>query len=421
MQQHNPGLPPAAAAVGTVRVGKAPRDPRIDVFRGIALVMIFINHVPGNPYEYLTIRNLGFADAAEAFFLMSGIAAGLAYTPRFIEKDRMSHGLWRAIAPLWKRAWSLYVVQIALSAVALGIFAAAFQITTQAEFLTKINMRQVFQNPTQALIGIPLLTHQFGYVNILPAYSVLLVCAPAAIMLGLRRPRLLLALSLTLWLVTGIYRLNLPNYPNPGGWFFNPFAWQAIFICGLLVGLSQRQGYRFFPQSRALFWLSVTVLLGILAWKYVPGLGQFLNLQMHHLREAGVPFNLTSHDKTYLSAPRFIHILALGYFLSQLPTVTRMAAHRMASPFRLIGQHGLLIFASGTVLALFCQTLMLAKPEAVWMVWVLPVLGTGALLGIAWIAEASRRVLSAPPTAAERQPALTGTGFEKPLTVQSKL
>ena len=420
MPQLNAGLSPATASARAAPLGKAPRDPRIDVFRGLALVMIFINHVPGNPYEYLTIRNLGFADAAEAFFLMSGIAAGLAYTPRFIERDRVTHGLWRAVAPLWKRAWSLYVVQIVLSAVALGIFATAFQITTEAEFLTKINMRQVFQNPAQALIGIPLLTHQFGYVNILPAYSVLLICAPAAIMLGLRWPWLLFALSLNLWLLTGVFRLNLPNYPNPGGWFFNPFAWQAIFVFGLLVGLSQRQGYRFFPASRALFWLSVAVLLGILAWKYVPGLGTLLNLQMHHLREAGVPFNLTSHDKIYLSAPRFIHILALGYFLSQLPSVTRFAAHRVASPFRLIGRHGLLIFASGTVLALVCQTAMLAQPKAVWMVWVLPALGTAVLFAIALLAETSRRVLSAPTTPLERQPVISGSGFEKTSIVEAR-
>ena len=54
------------------------RDPRIDAFRGLALIMIIIDHMPGNPWEHLTIRNIGFSDAAEAFFIMSGIAAGIA-------------------------------------------------------------------------------------------------------------------------------------------------------------------------------------------------------------------------------------------------------------------------------------------------------------------------------------------------------
>lgn len=394
MLQHRAKTDPFPVPSSPALTTKAPRDPRIDVFRGLALVMIFINHVPGNPYEYLTIRNLGFSDAAEAFFLMSGIAAGLAYTPRFMQAQRNKRGLWRAIAPLWKRAWSLYVVQITLSACALGIFATAYRLTGRTELLTRINMRQVFHNPTEGLIGVPLLTHQFGYVNILPAYSVLLVCAPVAIYLGLRRPRLLFLLSLTLWMLTGIFRLNLPNYPNPGGWFFNPFAWQAIFVCGLLVGLGQRQGKPFFPQSRPLFWASVAFLLLVLAWKYVPSLGAFLNLQMHHLAQAGVPFNITSHDKTFLAAPRFLHILALGYVLSQLAVVMRFSAHRYTSPLRLIGRHGLLIFAAGTVLALACQALMIAQPDAVWMAWILPLVGTIALLTIAILAEASRRNLS---------------------------
>ncbi|MDP2781934.1 OpgC domain-containing protein, partial [Devosia sp.] len=61
-------------------VSPAPRDLRLDMFRGVALVMIFINHVPGTLYESFTNRNFGFSDAAEAFVFMSGMAAGLAYS-----------------------------------------------------------------------------------------------------------------------------------------------------------------------------------------------------------------------------------------------------------------------------------------------------------------------------------------------------
>ncbi|WP_078059389.1 OpgC family protein [Tropicimonas marinistellae] len=367
------------------------RDPRIDAFRGLALVMIFINHVPGNPYEYLTIRNLGFADAAEAFFLMSGIAAGLAYTARFFPAERARNGLWHAVAPLWKRAWSLYIVQMVLSAVALAIFAVAYKFSGLPELLTQNNMRQVFHNPTEGLIGLPILTHQFGYVNILPAYSVLLVCAPVAILVGLRWPRALFFGSLGLWLVTGLFRLNLPNYPNEGGWFFNPFAWQAIFVIGLLVGITQRQGKHFFPQSRVLFGLSAAFLVFVLVWKYVPGMEDFFNIQMHRLAKAGVPFIFTSHDKTYLAAPRFLHILALAYLLSQMAVVSRASAHPFAAPVRLLGQHGLLIFAVGTIFSLLFQATMIALPQAEWLDWVLPPLGVGALFGIARLADISGR------------------------------
>ncbi|EJZ16569.1 OpgC domain-containing protein, partial [Rhizobium sp. Pop5] len=64
------------------------RDTRLDVLRGLALIMIFINHVPGQIFEYATTKNFGFSDAAEAFVLISGIAVGLAYGSRFETGNR---------------------------------------------------------------------------------------------------------------------------------------------------------------------------------------------------------------------------------------------------------------------------------------------------------------------------------------------
>ncbi|MGO8048532.1 OpgC domain-containing protein, partial [Rhizobium johnstonii] len=55
------------------------RDTRLDVLRGVALIMIFINHVPGQIFEYVTTTNFGFSYVAEAFVLISGIAVGPAY------------------------------------------------------------------------------------------------------------------------------------------------------------------------------------------------------------------------------------------------------------------------------------------------------------------------------------------------------
>ena len=46
---------------------RGPRDPRIDFFRGVALIWIFIDHVPGNLLAHLTLRNFGFSDASELF------------------------------------------------------------------------------------------------------------------------------------------------------------------------------------------------------------------------------------------------------------------------------------------------------------------------------------------------------------------
>jgi hypothetical protein len=65
------------------------RDTRLDVFRALALLSIFINHVPGTIYEKFTHREFGFSDSAEAFVLISGLAVALAYSSKFVEGIRL--------------------------------------------------------------------------------------------------------------------------------------------------------------------------------------------------------------------------------------------------------------------------------------------------------------------------------------------
>ncbi|MCA2012743.1 OpgC domain-containing protein [Cereibacter sphaeroides] len=370
---------------------KRPRDPRIDAFRGIALVMIFIDHVPGNPYERFTLRNWGFSDAAEAFFIMSGIAAGLAYSGRFSREARQRNGLWAAVKPMWLRAWTLYQVQILLTAWAVAIFAAGAIFYNLPELMTQINLRQVFNNTAAALIGIPTLGHQLGYVNILPAYAVLLLAGPAAMLLGMRWPWALAGAAVALWFAAGLWRLNLPAYPNPGGWFFNPFSWQLIFSIGLLTGMAARQGKRFVPYSPWLFGAALGYLLLVLAWIYVPGFGEFLNHQMARLGSLGAPFHIVSHDKTFVALPRLLHVLAMAYVLASLPIVTRLSGMTWAEPLRLMGRQGLLVFAGGTVLSLLFQVVMQAWGEPAWMGWVLPPMGIALSVALAWVAEWQKR------------------------------
>src|SRR5260370_29658446 len=57
----------------------AERDLRIDLFRGLALWLIFLDHIPANIVSWITIRNYGFSDAAEIFIFVSGYTAALVY------------------------------------------------------------------------------------------------------------------------------------------------------------------------------------------------------------------------------------------------------------------------------------------------------------------------------------------------------
>ena len=56
------------------------RDIRLDLFRGLALWFIFLDHIPTNIVSWLTVRNYGFSDATEIFVFISGYTAVIAYS-----------------------------------------------------------------------------------------------------------------------------------------------------------------------------------------------------------------------------------------------------------------------------------------------------------------------------------------------------
>ena len=365
------------------------RDERLDMFRGLALLMIFINHVPGTFYEGLTSRNFGFSDAAEAFVFMSGMASGLAYSNRF-----RTGSLWAATAKVWARARQLYFVHITITILSLAIFAAAAKWLGLGELLAKNNIAPLFQQPLGTMVGIPLLTHQLGYLNILPLYMTLLLVTPLLIIVGLRWPVPLALASVLLWAIAGEFRLNFPNYPNEGGWFFNPFSWQLVFVLGLLSGMAMKVGKRFIPYQPVLFGLAAAILVFTLIWMKVPPIGKAMNGTMGWFGSMGTPFYLIWFDKTFLTLPRLLHALALFYVLGHLPIMRTIAQSWIAAPFRLMGRQGLAVFAAGTVLSMALQ--VVKAPMDAHPLWDGLLLGGGLLflVGLAWVltktAELSR-------------------------------
>lgn len=337
----------------------SPRDLRLDVFRGLALVMIFVNHVPGTVYETLTSRNFGLSDAAEGFVLMSGIAAGLAYG-----RGMGRRPYWPTVGRIWHRAWTLYLVHLLTVACAIAIAAATARYLHSTRLLFANELGMLFRDPTGFLIGVPLLTHQLGYLNILPLYAVLLLVTPGLLWLGLQRPALLLALSVLLWLLTGVREWNLPNFPNPGGWHFNPLAWQLIFVIGLLAGIAARDGRVFFPVRRWAQILAALILVAGLAWSKVPVVFEGFSAAMGWAANHGIHRFFWMVEKTYLAWPRLLHMLALAYLLASLAGVRRLCSARLAAPLALLGRHALPVFALGSVLCFAGQAILDVAPKS---------------------------------------------------------
>src|SRR5262245_24763503 len=88
---------------------RSERDLRLDLFRGLSLIFIFIDHVPDNVLSYLTLQSFSFCDAAEVFIFISGYAAAMVYG-----KALQRQGSIIATAQIYRRVWQLYVAHIFL-------------------------------------------------------------------------------------------------------------------------------------------------------------------------------------------------------------------------------------------------------------------------------------------------------------------
>ena len=58
----------------------ATRIATVDFARGLVLVAMTIDHLPGNVLEHFTPRNFALSDSAEAFVFLSGLSVGLVTT-----------------------------------------------------------------------------------------------------------------------------------------------------------------------------------------------------------------------------------------------------------------------------------------------------------------------------------------------------
>ena len=92
------------------------------------------------------------------------------------------------------------------------------------------------QQPGVALIQALMLKFQPNFMDVLPLYIVLLLAFPLVLWLLLHWPIVALALSVALYAAVQHFYWNLPAYPT-GTWFFNPLAWQLIFVVGAWLGV----------------------------------------------------------------------------------------------------------------------------------------------------------------------------------------
>jgi hypothetical protein len=362
-----------ASAISLPAVGE--RELRLDLFRGLALWLIFIDHLPPSLLTWITLRNYGFSDATEIFIFISGYTAAFVYGRAMLES-----GFVVATARILRRAWQIYVAHVFLFTIFLAEISYVATSFDNPLYSEEMGIMDFLKQPDVTIIQALLLRFRPVNMDVLPLYIVLMLSLPLILVMIRWKPDLTLALSAVLYAVTWEYDLYLSAYPN-GFWAFNPLAWQLLFVFGAWCALGGAQRMSRILSSPITLSLCVAYLFAsfcvTLTW-YVPQLG--------HVVPRRIEQWMYPIDKTDLDVLRFAHFLALAAITVRfLPRDWPGLRSPWLKPLILCGQHSLEIFCLGIFLA-FAGHFILAEVAGGAALHALISLG-GILImsGVAWI------------------------------------
>jgi hypothetical protein len=322
------------------------RDLRLDLFRGLALWFIFLDHVPDNIVSWLTVRNYGFSDATEIFVYISGYTAVIAYS-RMMKRQ----GWVRAASRIYRRVWQLYVAHILLFVAFIAQIAWLSTKLDASALIEEMQLLGLGQDPFHAMLEAAFLKFRPVNLDVLPLYIVLLAVFPIVLPLVVRWPKAVLLASVALYAATCHFDWNLPGYPGDKVWFFNPMAWQVVFYTGAAMAvlaprLSWMDRWRRPVSVLAFLYLCFAAFIA-LSWHYNG---------LERLIPDIVARQIYPIDKTNVDILRFLHFLAIAWFVRlAIPPHASFLRWRIMEPLRRCGEHSLQIFCVGTFLALSAE------------------------------------------------------------------
>jgi hypothetical protein len=358
------------------------RELRLDLFRGLALWLIFIDHLPQNLLTWLTIRNYGFSDATEIFIFISGYTAAFVYGRAMQEQGTVV-----ASARILKRVWQIYVAHVFLFTIFLAEISYVATRFQNPLYTEEMGILDFLKEPDVTIVQALLLRFRPVNMDVLPLYIVLMLFLPLILWLMRRRADLTLGLSVLLYVLTWEFDWHLTAYPN-GSWAFNPFAWQLLFVFGAWCALGGAKRMTRILNSPITLWICVAYLLGAfwvtLTW-HIP--------QIHHLLPKLLEQWMYPINKPDLDVLRFAHFLALAALTVRfLPRDWPALKSVWLRPMVLCGQHSLEIFCIGVFLAFAGQFFLGEIAGGALMHGLVSLVGIVIMSAAAWVFSWYKRV-----------------------------
>jgi len=254
-------------------------------------------------------------------------------------------------------------------------------------YAEELGAANFLNEPGLAVVKALTLQFQPAFMDILPLYIVLLAVLPLVLALLRSCPGVMFFVSFALWLAVQFdKRIALPAYPGPDQvWFFNPFAWQALFLLGAWLGWRGIGGGISWLRGRWLFCLAAGLSLAAFLIR--------LNWTLHGFYD---PIPLLISDKPLwqflskrdLGLLRLANILAVALLVARMiDPQARFLASLAAWPFVICGRHSLHIFCLGILLSVLGHLVLDEFFGGIPMQFAISTAGVAIMIGVAALIE----------------------------------
>ncbi|WP_341315883.1 OpgC domain-containing protein [Paraburkholderia sp. IMGN_8] len=314
----------------------------LDFFRGLVLLIIVVDHIGGSILSRVTLHAYALCDAAEVFVFLGGFATATAYaalTERRTEAIARSRFL--------RRSLEIYRAFLVTAGLMLLVSAVLTAFSIDGPNLATTDLDDLIDTPMAALRDILLFRRQPYLASVLPMYAFFALLVPMILPLARNKPWLLLAGSVALWAGAPAIDAYLPAAPDTH-WDFNPFAWQLLFVLGVLARC--QPVYQRVSAHRLGWLVSVLALAVVAAAAYY---------KLFIEREP-----LDGNFKQNLSYLRAVNFLAIAWLVANLIELGWAKKLAQWLPWvGMIGRKGLLCFIAGAVISLVVDSVLDAATD----------------------------------------------------------
>ena len=317
------------------------RDARFDLFLGIANWSLFLDHIPNNFVNWITIRNFGFSGAADAFVFVIGYTASITYAGIMLERGTLV-----GATRVFKRAWQLYAAYIVLFAIYIVTIGDVASRYAAPDIFYQFNIPGLVDQPIRIIGHGLLLQSRALNLDVLQLAVLLMACFPAVLWLILRTPSFTLAGSVALYVAARHFEWNLASYPD-GVWYFNPFCWQLLFVFGAWCALEGTRKSWSFLKSPVLLYLGAAYLIFAFVMTVAGRWPEFGSMFPGWLFDAFNP-----NDKENLAPYRVLHLVVIAFFVTRfLSKDWRGLQWPIFQPLIICGRQSLSVFCVGVFLS----------------------------------------------------------------------